>query len=69
MVPILNLHQGFWETKYYMYNHGNLQEYTGVATRNGTTKEQAVKSEIDAVLELNLAGLSPDPVVIQYVSF
>jgi hypothetical protein len=59
MISVFDLHQGSWVTRYYTWTSGQALKMTGVEARTGTTTELAVKSELDAVLEFNLVGLSP----------
>jgi hypothetical protein len=51
-VCLIVANSGVWKTKYYTYNNGNVQEHHAGRTRNGKTKEQAVKSEIEEVFEV-----------------
>jgi hypothetical protein len=67
MVPVFNLHQGTWVTRYYTWASGQAQKMAEVEGRTGTTTELAVKSEIGEVLEFNLLGFCPAVAVTQCV--
>ncbi|RYN93362.1 hypothetical protein AA0121_g13618 [Alternaria tenuissima] len=66
MIPIFNLHQGTWVTRYYTWTSGQAQKMVEVEGRTGTTTELAVKSEIGEVLEFNLLGFCPAVAMNQY---